>query len=147
MAITNPESPIEKIFRETYNDWINNETYVTKELGVDKIFGLQQQVEIYSVYKKRRNKYIVDFYEPTTKIIIELDGHQYHSKREQFIKDRRRDRELLLNGYTTIRFAGAECNKENIVSVLNDVYNTYCMVILRNGKNDNSIIDEVGDIF
>jgi hypothetical protein len=42
-------------------------------------------------------------------LAIEIDGHDFHERtKEQAASDRSRDRALLLNGYRTIRFTGAE---------------------------------------
>jgi len=38
------------------------------------------------------------------RIVVELDGFAYHSGREQYREDRRRDRELVRQGYTVLRF-------------------------------------------
>ncbi|HEY3544871.1 MAG TPA: DUF559 domain-containing protein [Propionicimonas sp.] len=42
------------------------------------------------------------------RIVIELDGYAYHSDRAAFEEDRRRDRELVLQGYTVLRFTARE---------------------------------------
>jgi hypothetical protein len=53
-------------------------------------------------------RYRVDFYIPQKRLIIELDGHEYHSSRDQRTRDAQRDRYLLSKGFTTIRFTGTE---------------------------------------
>jgi very-short-patch-repair endonuclease len=41
--------------------------------------------------------------------VIECDGHDYHERtKEQARHDRKRDRELLMLGVTTVRFTGSE---------------------------------------
>lgn len=47
--------------------------------------------------------YIVDFYCPTERLIIELDG-QVHFDTEQIALDAERDRRLTDMGYTVLRF-------------------------------------------
>jgi hypothetical protein len=43
------------------------------------------------------------------KIIVEVDGHDYHERtKEQAARDRQRDRDLMLDGYKVIRFTGSE---------------------------------------
>lgn len=42
------------------------------------------------------------------KIAIELDGYEYHSSKEQFTADRKRQRELERQGWRFIRFSGSE---------------------------------------
>lgn len=42
-------------------------------------------------------------------IVVECDGHDFHERtKEQAIRDRSRDRWLTLQGYTVLRFTGAE---------------------------------------
>lgn len=41
-------------------------------------------------------------------IVIECDGHDYHSSKEQIKKDNERQREIENIGYTFIRFSGSE---------------------------------------
>ena len=43
------------------------------------------------------------------KFAVECDGHEFHEKtKEQVRNDRKRERFLMKNGYTVIRFAGSE---------------------------------------
>ncbi len=58
------------------------------------------------------NKYRVDFYIPRKKLIIELDGHEYHSSPDQREYDAKRDRYLSLNGFHIIRFTGREIKRQ-----------------------------------
>ena len=45
---------------------------------------------------------------PLLKIVIELDGHEWHKTVEQRNEDYRRDRVLMKAGWQVIRFTGAE---------------------------------------
>ena len=65
-------------------------------------------------------KYAVDFFveindtqDPDCKIqiMVELDGHRYHSSPEQKKKDAEKDRFLTKHGYRVPRFTGSEVNK------------------------------------
>lgn len=58
-------------------------------------------------------RYRVDFAYPETHLIIELDGHQFHSTRKHRNRDYQRQRELEEQGWAFIRFTGSE--------VVNDV--------------------------
>jgi very-short-patch-repair endonuclease len=64
-----------------------------------------------SGYKFRRQQpildYIVDFYCPELKLIIEADG-EIHSLNENSEYDRKRDNILKINGYRIIRFTNLE---------------------------------------
>lgn len=52
--------------------------------------------------------YRVDFAFPDDKVAVELDGYEYHNSKEQFTKDRQRQRELEMAGWRFIRFSGRE---------------------------------------
>lgn len=56
--------------------------------------------------------------------IIELDGHEYHSSKEQLEKDAIRQRYLTRAGYSVIRFTGREIFK-NVTKCVNEVYTIY----------------------
>jgi very-short-patch-repair endonuclease len=56
-------------------------------------------------------RYRVDFAFPDDKIAVELDGYEYHSNKEQFTNDRKRQREMELAGWRFIRFSGSEVYK------------------------------------
>lgn len=49
------------------------------------------------------NEYLVDLVWTEGKIIIEVDGYEFHSDRVAFSRDRRRDYELLISGYLVLR--------------------------------------------
>lgn len=46
----------------------------------------------------------VDFVYPELRLVIELDGERYHSDRDTFRKDRRKQNDLTLEGYRVLRF-------------------------------------------
>jgi hypothetical protein len=48
--------------------------------------------------------FMVDFYWPQKKLIIEADSYTYHSMPSAFERDRERDQQLTLAGYTVVRF-------------------------------------------
>lgn len=56
-----------------------------------------------------------------TKIVIECDGYEYHSSKEQIIKDNQRQRDLENAGYIVIRFLGTEIFN-NPISCVYEVY-------------------------
>ncbi len=45
----------------------------------------------------------VDFLWPDQRLVVEIDGFQYHSSRATFERDRRRDADLAAQGYRVIR--------------------------------------------
>lgn len=52
--------------------------------------------------------YRIDFAFASTKLAVELDGHDYHKTKEQRTRDAKRDRHLANEGWTVIRFTGSE---------------------------------------
>lgn len=74
-----------------------------------------------------KSEYIADFaiYSVKTKnktqklkkpLIIECDGFEYHSKKEQMTHDYKRERTLKLNGFDILRFTGSQIYNEPIAS-------------------------------
>jgi very-short-patch-repair endonuclease len=59
------------------------------------------------VANARLHGHEVDMHWPGTRLIVELDGYEYHRTPTAFEQDRRRDAELKLLGYTVIRVTGA----------------------------------------
>jgi len=70
--------------------------------------------------KEKHGRYRVDFILKDVKLIIELDGHNYHSSPEQLKKDAIRQRYLTRAGYSVIRFTGSEIY-HNVKSCVEDV--------------------------
>lgn len=60
---------------------------------------------------EKHDRYRVDFILKDARLIIELDGHEYHSTKEQLEKDAIRQRYLSRAGYTVIRFTGSEISR------------------------------------
>jgi hypothetical protein len=56
--------------------------------------------------------YRVDFAVARKRLIIELDGHEYHSSRQQRTSDAIRQRALERAGYAVIRFTGTEIHND-----------------------------------
>jgi very-short-patch-repair endonuclease len=88
------ESPIEEAFWRAY-----------LSARPPALKGLVAQYEVPG------GRYRLDFALPEAKIGIELDGYAYHSSREAFTHDRKRERDLELAGWRIIRFSGSEINK------------------------------------
>lgn len=59
----------------------------------------------------RVGKYRLDFAFPDKKLAVECDGHAYHSTRDQRGRDADRDRELIAQGWTVIRFTGSQIHE------------------------------------
>ena len=79
------------------------------ELGPDAQKELQAQ-HIIDYYDMPLT--IPDFAFPDAKIAIYCDGYEFHSERNPFQKDRQQSRELQLQGWCVLRFAGREILNE-----------------------------------
>ena len=64
--------------------------------------------------------YIVDFYSPKAKLVIEIDGSQ-HLEKDNLIRDKQRDEALQKLGLTILRFDNKQVLKET-ESVLQKIY-------------------------
>jgi very-short-patch-repair endonuclease len=107
-------TPIEQIFyvcKDIYD------MYVTHNKGATLDFSSQEYV------KANGKTYKVDFYVETfvnnsdeyyfnKPILIELDGHDYHSTKEQRNRDYERENNLKLAGYHIMRFTGSQVYNE-----------------------------------
>lgn len=69
------------------------------------------------------NGYRLDFALPDHKLAVEVDGHDYHKTKEQRSSDAKRDRSLLKQGWTTLRFTGSDVyrNAEGVVNEIADI--------------------------
>ena len=56
--------------------------------------------------------YEVDAYWPDAKLIVELDGYEFHRTRKSFEADRQRDATLLLAGYRVVRFTWRQLTRQ-----------------------------------
>jgi len=72
--------------------------------------------------QKAIGNYIVDFYAPKAKLVIEIDGSQ-HLEPPQAAKDRERDEYLGRLGVTVLRFNGRQVLKET-EAVMELIYQT-----------------------
>ncbi len=88
-------TPIEQLFIDEAKDRIPN-------LEREEWFGDTQ----------KPNKYRVDFIIKPKKVVIELDGHGYHSTKEQREADAKRQRYIEMAGYRVIRFTGREIYRD-----------------------------------
>ena len=55
--------------------------------------------------------YRVDFAIPPRQLVIELDGHEFHSSVDQRTNDAKRARRLLAMGWRVVRFTGTEIRR------------------------------------
>jgi very-short-patch-repair endonuclease len=69
------------------------------------------------VYNRRVAGYNADVFWPAHRLIVEVDGYQFHSSRWAFERDRRRDAAHTLAGYTVIRITWRQLTEEPMVVV------------------------------
>lgn len=118
------KSPIEKIFFFTWD-------LVTTRYFYDGIY-------VYPQYEINVNnkQFFADFmifsenYKNDVKIIVECDGYDYHSSKEQIKKDNERDIILKTAGYDVVRFTGSQIFNDPIKCV----EETMKLVLTKSGK-------------
>lgn len=94
-------SEIELLFYEAYLDWARKDPEVKEKMK----------------FQVRVGPYRVDFLY-INEFVIELDGHDFHSGKEQRDRDYERERYLQNAGYEVIRFTGTQVmrNPRNCIS-------------------------------
>lgn len=94
-------TPIEAIFDMAF------QTYVLGggEFEGKTFYFLEEQHEVLI----REKRYVVDFFNEKSNLIIECDGHDFHQKtKEQVRKDNEREYDLKMAGYNILRFSGSQ---------------------------------------
>jgi very-short-patch-repair endonuclease len=80
----------------------------------------KQLLDLQFYRQKPIGEYIVDFYAPRAKLVVEVDGSQ-HMERDHVLKDGNRDRYLVSLGLKVLRFNSRE-TLEEIDAVVGEVY-------------------------
>jgi len=86
------------------------------------LWSLLRRKQIHGIMFTRQKpilNYIVDFYAPEIKLVIELDGSQHYI--DDCLKDKIRDYQLSALGITVIRFSNLEIYN-NLTMVLDCIY-------------------------
>jgi len=60
----------------------------------------------------RIGRFVVDFLWPEHRIVVEVDGYEFHGGRQSFEADRERDAELAVQGYRVLRFTYRQVTEE-----------------------------------
>ncbi len=108
------ESPIEQLLAIRLMDL---EPYFYKELSVlsgFRFLSILPQKEVVVNDRKYRLDFLIECLVDNKKHLfaIECDGHDFHEKtKEQAARDKKRDRDLMENGITVIRFTGSEIHE------------------------------------
>lgn len=110
---------------------INNLPYLKEKRVYLRNHMTKAELELWQYLKDRQlegrkfrrqhsiNNYIVDFYCPSERIIIELDG-EYHYQEEQLLKDKERDMHLTALNFKVLRFDNIEV-LENLPCILKKI--------------------------
>lgn len=111
-------SDIKVVARQYAKELRDNATFSEKwfKLFLDCVdIKYKFQHEIYPRSKKALKPfYIVDFYLPDKKIVIEVDGG-YHDEPAQRELDKRRSKDIKQNGYKVFRFSNEQARNVNYV--------------------------------
>ena len=103
-------SPIAKVLRKNMT---NEEKHLWYDFLKDLDITVHRQKVIFN--------YIVDFYIPSCKIVIELDGSQHYEK-ENHKNDKERDLKLSSEGITVLRYTNLQI-KRDFENVCKDILN------------------------
>jgi very-short-patch-repair endonuclease len=99
---------------------LRNEMTDAERLLWSKIRG--KQLKGFQVYRQKPiGRFVVDFYCPKAKLVIELDGSQHYSEPVK-AKDESRDRYMEGIGLKVLRFSDKEVF-ENLRGVLEEIWN------------------------
>ena len=87
----------------------------------------KQLLNIQFYRQKPLGKYIVDFYAPLPKLVIEADGGQ-HFEEEYILRDKERDSYLLMQGLQVLRFDNLQILKSinEVVEVIFHTLEIFC---------------------
>jgi very-short-patch-repair endonuclease len=108
------ESPIEALFLEAFCPAAVEWGYevAAKSNAREGVIVVRPQVPVCENY---RADFVISypFFDHQIAIVIECDGHQFHSvTKQQAARDRRRDRALQRAGYEVFRFTGSELHAD-----------------------------------
>ena len=103
-----------------YSRRLRKEMTDAERLLWSKIRG--KQVKGFQVYRQKPiGRFVVDFYCPKAKLVIELDGGQHYSEVIQ-AKDESRDKYMESVGLKVLRFSDTEVF-ENLPGVIEEIWN------------------------
>lgn len=119
------ESPVEQLFyiEWTFRQFCNknlellylepqHQDPTTEGFIIDFYVNLLEEVLTWEeMMNSEKSKIIMSI--PHPKLGIEIDGHIWHEKtKEQVMRDKKRERKLIANGWKLLRFSGTEVFKD-----------------------------------
>lgn len=125
------------------NDFTKRQNKMLQVEGNPNVGTLVQKLQVIPQYKVQieNDHFRLDFafllfensnhdYQLIKKIAVECDGHEFHSDKKSFTKDRERYRKLALDNWILFPFSGSEINhnnsssKEYYFNEFNKIYKT-----------------------
>jgi len=104
------ESPIEQLlFTSLYNRIDSAISFITRTVVIvpQKVIQIEGKR-----YRADIGISVQDLQGRSHHFVIECDGHEFHEKtKEQVMRDRKRERDMMSEGYVVIRFTGSEIVK------------------------------------
>lgn len=70
--------------------------------------GLPEPVEQFVIRQDGVFVGRADFAWPSVRLLVEIDGYEFHSSKDAFVADRRRQNALVLSGWRVLRFSAAD---------------------------------------
>jgi len=134
------ESPIEQIMALRLHEFLMSRQAYKMEFvdGLD-IVDIRNQADIIMDGINYRVDFLISVYDAVLlegmTFVIECDGHDFHEKtKEQARKDKKRDRDLITNGYMVMRFTGSEIY--NNAYIAHEIFRRIKTIMLnrRNGR-------------
>jgi very-short-patch-repair endonuclease len=90
----------------------------TRSWGERRILSLIRQAGLPVPETNRElHGYLVDAFWPDHKLVVEVDGYDFHRGRRSFESDRARDAALVAAGYRVIRFTATQLRDEPLVVI------------------------------
>lgn len=139
-CISRCESPVEKLFAIELHQELSKSLFNHFPHYIQ--WSSQKEVTLFEGLNKEvtyRLDFVIEYHNHTTStdylFAIEIDGHEFHQKtKEQVKRDKERDRNLMLNGITVIRFTGSEVYKNpyKCASEAMDIVGNYILNLYRN---------------
>jgi len=117
---TRVKSLIRKILTE-------RKIHITRSPLEDTLKQALEKRKIHFVTQEKIGKYRVDFFFPQGRLVVEVDGKEYHSTEEQRLKDFERQCEIMRRGYALLRFRGTDIYQdvEGCVDKISLFFNLY----------------------
>lgn len=111
------ESPIEQTLSMAFHV-LGLSNFSSFTSGMIDVVSIKNQDEITSNGNVYRSDFMitVDYSLPNgiecARFVVECDGHDYHEKtKSQVVRDNKRSRDLLADGYIVVRFSGSEIHR------------------------------------